>query len=95
MSEIKVALDAYYLTNNNYPTSSGDEKISNGSQTGLKLLPDYIESIPTDPRNESEFNYTYKSDDGTAFELKARLENSEDSAGKSENGLIFYILTNN
>lgn len=95
LGEIKAALDAYYLANNNYPIGSEEEKISNGSGTGLKLLPTYIESIPGDPRNESEFSYLYKSDDGTAFELKARLENGEDPAGKSENGLIYYLLTNN
>ena len=92
---VKKGLDAYFSVNNSYPTSSGEEKISNGSDTGLKLVSTYIDSIAFDPRVGEEFNYTYKSEDGINYELKARLENGEDPAGIKENGLIYYKLANN
>jgi len=95
LENIKKGLDVYFLANNNYPISSGEEKISTGSDTGLNLVSTYIDLIALDPRVGEEFNYIYKSNDGIKYELKARLENGEDPAGVIENGLIYYKLANN
>lgn len=75
---IKTALEKYKQTNGSYPKAPEMVKLNtkdNIIQTSL--VPEFIASIPTDPKAAEGWYYGYKSD-GNKFTLSARLENSDD-----------------
>jgi len=79
LASIKSALLEYSSDNGYYPVSSSWSNINQASsQVASKLVPEYLASIPTDPKSAEGFYYGYKSD-GKTFTLSARFENLNDS----------------
>lgn len=70
LSNLKTALELYSQDNGNYPVSSGTYGPDlNG------LVPDYIKTIPNDPRGDAWESYEYETDaGGDNFVLTAVLE---------------------
>lgn len=78
LKNIQTALEAYYSDNNAYPAATSD------------LETDYIDSVPTDPDDDSAYTYTATpsgcttaADDCTDYTLQATLENTNDPDIKS------------
>lgn len=87
LNSISKALELYYNDNESYPLASANNKIAgceNGTTecewgeiwetTGSNGVI-YMPQIPKDPKGNS---YFYDSDDGTYFQLYAKLENQDD-----------------
>lgn len=86
LKEIKTALETYYTDNTAYPATAnyGD------------LDPDYIKTIPTDPKTSANYSYTSA---GSTFVLVATLENPNDAerdagTGTGGTGDATYTLSN-
>jgi type II secretion system protein G len=76
---LKNALETYYNDNNVYPTGT-NVNVS----TLTVLVPDYLKTIPNDPKAGQ--NYTYTSASGTSYTLEATLETPNDPQRKSGTG---------
>ena len=75
---IKAGLEKYKQTNGSYPKASEMVKLNTKDNiVQTSLVPEFIASIPTDPKATEGWYYGYKSD-GSKFTLSARLENSAD-----------------
>lgn len=92
---IKAALEKYKQTNGSYPKASVMVKLNikdNIVQTSL--IPEFIASIPADPKAAEGWYYGYKSD-GNKFTLSARLENSADAqVTKVGDAYIHWVYNN-
>lgn len=93
LASIKTALNEYKSKVGSYPTSTSLDKLNgSGSIVAAALVPNYIESLPLDPKDSSGWYYAYKSD-GKTFSLSARLEDATDpSATKSGDVYLYYLL---
>jgi general secretion pathway protein G len=80
LRNIKTALETYYNDNNAYPTPAGVAAgcVANTCLTALSggTTP-YMKTVPGDPKAGQ--SYTYTSADGTTYNLKATLENKNDT----------------
>jgi len=94
LAQIKSALEKYFEDNQKYPVARKLENSSESTSVVYKaLVPNYLETMPTDPLSPSKY-YGYQSADGTSFELSAVLDNPDDAEGVKRGDLNLYILTN-
>ncbi|HNT29547.1 MAG TPA: prepilin-type N-terminal cleavage/methylation domain-containing protein [bacterium] len=70
LAEVKTALELYYDDEMGYPT--GDYDDLDGT-----ITPEYIKTLPQDPRDGADYYYSYTSD-GDEYTLNATLENAEE-----------------
>lgn len=65
LSQIKKALDMYFLDNGSYPTCNGAENCAtlpggaSGLMSDMGLTPKYIAAMPQDPLNDGSHAYVY------------------------------------
>ena len=76
LRNVKTALETYYNDNNGYPGGTY-------ATLGADLTPDYIKTVPTDPKSNADYVYTPSPSgcaDGvcTSYILQATLENTKD-----------------
>ncbi len=95
LKQIRIALEMYYDTNNNYPVATTAVNSSSGSATWISgLSPSYITSVPADPTNSGtgSYYYYYKTTAGGAsYELNARMENNTaEATGDGGNNSTYY-----
>ncbi|MDF1498354.1 MAG: hypothetical protein P1P85_03305 [Patescibacteria group bacterium] len=93
--DIKLALQLYASDNNGkYPVSIDAIKLNDENSSVVKEFIKYtsIENMkdPKDP----DFYYTYKSLDGSGFELSARLENISDKDCEMTDSICIYKVNN-
>ena len=97
LSSIQKALEFYYQDNGEYPASSGDFKIVNGSVTlnwGSSWQP-YMNSLPSDPTGTK--NYVYYSpagSNGQTYYIYASLERGENDPDTCNEGSACSTLLN-
>jgi general secretion pathway protein G len=86
LHQITTALEAYYNDVKSYPLSSGSNTVlgcngGNECAWGEEFIDDkdttYMVKLPADPSAGRGYTYVYVSD-GTAYQLYARLENTDD-----------------
>jgi type II secretory pathway pseudopilin PulG len=75
IKQIQTALELYYNDHDNYPIAGDIERLSEELSKKDEV---YMSNIPKDPKNDSIYGYTYKSDDGNKYEIKFRLEEGGD-----------------
>jgi hypothetical protein len=92
LATIAKALEKYYSSNNSYPKVSGVEKIYSSGALCLALVPAYLEAMPLDPNNPTNY-YGYESD-GENYSLSSILEDSTDKTGTQVGKNYLYILSN-
>ena len=68
LEQIRQALETYRTENNAYPTDS---------TLNASLVPNYLTTMPTDPKATSGAVYTYDQITSTTYSLCAELENYE------------------
>ncbi len=98
LQHIAQALEIYYNDHGEYPTDPGSSTGIAGQEWGDPFVdPDntttlYMNLLPTDP---SGYSYYYDSDDGSYFQLYARLENENDGSltKDSDNAVMVYFTT--
>jgi general secretion pathway protein G len=73
LSQISKALELYYDDLMYYPTQATRAAVSGISGS---LTPNYIKTLPQDPRNTGANIYYYLSANGNSYTLEAQLENS-------------------
>jgi len=76
LRNVQTALESYHSDKDSYPS---------GDYAGLTALlaPDYVKSLPTDPKTKGDYTYTPAGCTGaacTSYTLSATLENTKDSA---------------
>jgi type II secretory pathway pseudopilin PulG len=77
LSRLQNAIELYYGDYGSYPSSSAWQSICNNPNWIPGLVPNYIDSLPTDPLSCSGgYGYYYKSD-GRDYKLTAILEIGE------------------
>lgn len=76
LQALKTALEQYYNNNKAYPVANCPP-LGGCITLGFALSPNYIRSLPQDPKNVAPYVYTYA---GTAqnYTLTATLENTND-----------------
>lgn len=74
LRNVKTALETYYNDNNAYPTG-------NFGALSAALTPNYMKTVPTDPKNSGTHVYVYtpSGSPATSYVLTVGLENSNDS----------------
>jgi hypothetical protein len=91
---IKSALNEYKSKVGSYPVSTSLDKLNSaGSIAAAALVPNYIDSLPTDPKDSLGWYYAYKSD-GNTFSLSARLTDSTDPSATKSGDIYLYYLKN-
>ncbi len=86
LRQLKAALELYAADHDDaYVSTTGTEVTVDGSTDALSaaLSPDYIKTVPTDPRNTGNYVYKYTSTDGSSYTMTATLENTNDPDGAS------------
>ena len=94
MRAVKNALETYYNDKNTYPTPTG----TNGSTTYFSnlsavLTPDYLPTVPTDPRSGTTTGYVYgvnSTTTATKYVIEANMENNTDSQINDKLGAAGY-----
>lgn len=97
LTEIKVALEEYYDDNGYYPVASNWSDINQSNSTlVIKLVPEYITAIPTDPKLSEGFYYGYESN-GKSYTLSARFENLNDPqiSNVGDDIWLHYVYSDN
>lgn len=93
LATIQTYLQSYFNDKGLYPTSAKIAKLNDStSSVTAALVPKYTSALPRDPK-DPEFFYGYKSVDGAAYTLSARLENTADPEGKQEGTLYLYTVS--
>lgn len=92
LTEMKNALDSYFIDIGAYPKTTGIEK-TNAVASNLKtaLVTTYIAALPVDPQDPT-FYYGYKSD-GTTYELTSILEDQTDPLGEVSGSYFIQKIT--
>lgn len=92
LENIKTALQSYKAVNGRYPKSENFININSISNVVKQaIVPNYITSMPTDPKSSESWWYGYKSD-GYSFTLSARFENINDKeVTKFGNVYLHYV----
>jgi len=91
LSNIKVALKAYYQAKQTYPVAAVSQKTSDLNNALTALVPDYITTLPVDPLSPVNY-YSYVSD-GKTFTLTCALEDRTDSSGRAAGNYYIYTVT--
>lgn|GEM_PF-1002674 len=95
LKSIKDALTNYKAKFGVFPVSPTYTNLNTSSNAITSaLVPMYLTSLPQDPKAADGWYYGYKSADGSAFSLSARLEDVTDTAGKLIDGLCLYFVNN-
>ena len=94
MRAVKNALETYYNDKNGYPASTGTSTAAY-SALSTSLTPDYLPSIPADPKSATTTGYAYGSNTTAAvpnskFILESNLENNTDSQINDKSGAAGY-----
>ncbi|MEI6498730.1 MAG: type II secretion system protein GspG [bacterium] len=93
---IKSSLEKYKLAKGSYPIANELTKLYiQGNVVSSALVPNYLSSMPLDPKNDAGWYYAYKSTDGKSFSISARLENTSDPQAQKSNGVYLYFVYNN
>lgn len=93
LKSIKDALINYKAKFGIFPASSSYTNLSvSGNAISSALVPTYLASLPQDPKAADGWYYGYKSADGSAFSLSARLEDATDTTAKLIDGMHLYIV---
>lgn len=92
LTEIKNALETYFIDIGAYPKTTGIEK-TNAAVSNLKtaLVTTYTTVLPIDPQDPT-FYYGYKSD-GTTYELTSILEDQNDPLGEVSGSYFIQKIT--
>jgi general secretion pathway protein G len=97
LRQIKTALELYYADQSPEAYVSAATEITiDGSTDAVStaLAPDYIKSVPIDPKNTGNFVYHYISTNNAAdYTLSATLENTKDPEGNAGTA-DGYVVTN-
>lgn len=96
LQSIKAALEKYKSTNGRFPVANTMIHLNTADNVVQKaLVPEYISSLPEDPKATDGWYYGYKSN-GQTFTLSARLENSADpQVTDVGNGVYLHWVYNN
>ena len=97
---VQKALEEYYTSYNAYPVATGiaDTALGAALATGN---PPILKAVPTDPKNSSQYVYTYTAAANTSYALTGCLENGQDSGQNTSvaNGTcttrVFTLLSQN
>ena len=93
--QIQTAVEAYKTQTGKYPISAVYSKATNSTSEIYSLLvPDFLDSMPQDPKSADGWWYGYKSVDGENYAVTARLEDTTDTQGVMDGEVFLYILTN-
>ena len=96
LSTIKNALEAYKSKYGNYPKSTSSMNLGVESNiVSTALIPNYIATMPKDPKSLDGWFYGYKSLDGKSYYLSTRLESLVDPSLKIVDNISLYFLYNN
>lgn len=91
LKKISDALESYYKAVGTYPVSASVEKLSQpDSILNQKLLPTYLDKLPTDPSDPTHY-YGYVSN-GISYELSAALDSLTDPEGTKSGSLNLYLI---
>jgi hypothetical protein len=96
LSTIKNALESYKSKYGNYPKSTSSMNLGVESNiVSTALIPNYIATMPKDPKSLDGWFYGYKSLDGKSYYLSTRLESLVDPSLKIVDNISLYFLYNN
>jgi len=80
LRQVALGLELYYDNNNNaYPSVTGCTQANWQGTMTTALQGTYMSNVPLDPLNNATYFYAYSSN-GTKYVLKARLENTANTA---------------
>ena len=86
LEQIRSALEMYKSDCNNYPETLASSLVGDGSSEGCSTDNIYIESVPTDPKSNSSYDYNYLSP--SSYSLSACLESADDSQCDQSNSSV-------
>ncbi len=92
LSDIQQALIAYKAKTGSYPIVATGDQVASNSILFSSLVPTYLTKMPLDPL-KGTYYYYYQSSDGSAYSLRAVLENASDSTAKKGAVFSFYELS--
>lgn len=95
LRQLKAALELYAADNNDAYVTAATAVTVNGTTDTLSaaISPDYIKTVPVDPKNTGSNVYKYTSAAGADYTLTATLENANDPDGAS-GAADGYVVTN-
>lgn len=77
LEQVRSGLEMYKSDCNTYPATLGTTLKGSGVGTNCSTSNVYIDEVPTDPKSDIKYTYTFVS--ANSYTLSACLENSDDS----------------
>jgi type II secretion system protein G len=93
---VKNALETYYNDKNVYPAPAGNGTTTAWTNLTALLTPDYLPTVPSDPKSGSTTGYVYGANTGsTSYVIEGNMENTTDAQINDKNGAAGYNGTYN